>query len=397
MSQEKKNALFTVSLIAAVLLVFTVADFLSDDRLYSSTENRLLAEKPEFSPESLFSGIYTEEYENYVTDQFVSRDKWIAMKTYFDIALGKQEIGGVYLGKENYLIERHLPEEYPQEAIERKTAMLRAFVEEWDAEVMLVPTADNVLTDKLPGNAPVWDQERFLGYVGEQLADLDGGSRRDARESATQSGTVGRYPADNALIDVMGILRQHAAEDIYYRTDHHWTTQGAYYGYLAWAEAMGVKPYPYEVRDQTAVSENFLGTLHSKINISWKPDSIFCFPQTMQRTVQVTYDSKTTTDTLYEEAYLETKNQYGYFLDDNHALVEIITGYETGKTLLVVKDSYANCFVPFLLPHYDKITMIDPRYYNAALSGVVGKYPADDVLVLYNCVHFLDDFVYDER
>lgn len=394
MDQEKKNALFTVSLIAGVLLVFTVADFFSGDRLYSSAENRLLAEKPEFSAETLFDGTYTKAYENYVTDQFVGRDKWITMKTYFDLALGKQEIGGVYFGKEDYLIERHLPEEYPQETAEEKTAMLRALVEEWDARVMLVPTADNVLADKLPKNAPVWDQEEFLGYVGEQLAGVGKGNRQFVQESGAESGAAG-YPADSALIDVMSVLRQHASEDIYYRTDHHWTTLGAYYGYLAWAETMGEEPYPYEPESRLTVSEDFLGTLHSKINIVRRADSICLFPQTMQQPVQVIYDFKTVTDTLYEESYLETKNQYGYFLDDNHALVEIITGYETGKTLLVVKDSYANCFVPFLLPHYDKITVIDPRYYNAALSGVIGKYPADDVLVLYNCVHFLEDFVYD--
>ncbi len=392
MSQEKKNALFTVFLIAGVLSVFTVADFFSGDRLYSSAENRLLAEKPQVSAETLFSGTYTKAYENYVTDQFVGRDKWIAIKTWTDIALGRQEVGGVYLGREDYLIERHLPEEYPQETAEKKTAMLRALVEEWDAKVMLVPTADNVLTDKLPKNAPVWDQEEFLGYVGEQLADAGSGSR----ESGVQSGTVGKYPADSALIDVMSVLRQHASEDIYYRTDHHWTTLGAYYGYLAWAEAMGEEPYPYEPESRLTVSEDFLGTLHSKINIPWRADSICIFPQTTQQPVRVTYDFRTVTDTLYEESYLETKNRYGYFLDDNHAIIEIDTGYETGKTLLVIKDSYANCFVPFLLPHYDRITVIDPRYYNAALSAVIGKYPADDVLVLYNCVHFLEDFVYDE-
>lgn len=372
MSEEKRNALFTVILLAAVILIFTVADLASADRLYSPTENRLLTERPEFSAEALFSGEYTKTYEDYVTDQFVSRDKWITIKTYMDIAFGRQEIGGVYLAKDGYLIEQHLPEDYPQETVQKKLSMLAALVQDWNAKVMLVPTADNILAEKLPANAPVWDQTAFLEYAETQLGD-------------------------SVFIDTASTLREHAAEDIYYRTDHHWTSLGAYYGYLAWAEAMGEVAYPYDVASMVQVSDDFLGTLHSKINISWRTDSIYYFGQTAQQPVRVTYDFSTVKSSIYEESYLDTKNQYGFFLDDNHAFVEINTGYETGKTLLVIKDSYANCFVPLLLPHYDTIYILDPRYYNARLSDLIGQYASGDVLVLYNCVHFLDDFVYDRQ
>lgn len=372
MSEEKRNALFTVILLAAVILIFTVADLVTADRLYSPTENRLLTERPEFSAEALFSGKYTKNYEDYVTDQFVSRDKWIAIKTYLDIASGKQEIGGVYLAKDGYLIEQHLPGDYPQETVQKKLSMLAALVQDWNAKVMLVPTADNILAEKLPANAPVWDQTAFLEYARAQLGD-------------------------GAFIDAASILQKHATEDIYYRTDHHWTSLGAYYGYQAWVEAMGKVAYPYDVASMVQVSDDFLGTLHSKINISWRTDSIYYFGQTARQPVSVTYDFQTVKSSIYEESYLDTKNQYGFFLDDNHAFVEIDTGYETGKTLLVIKDSYANCFIPLLLPHYDTIYVLDPRYYNGRLSDLIGQYASGDVLVLYNCVHFLDDFVYDRQ
>ena len=372
MSEEKRNALFTVVLLATVILIFTVADLVTADRLYSPTENRLLTERPEFSAEALFSGKYTKNYEDYVTDQFVSRDKWIAIKTYLDIASGKQEIGGVYLAKDGYLIEQHLPGDYPQETVQKKLSMLAALVQDWNAKVMLVPTADNILAEKLPANAPVWDQTAFLEYARAQLGD-------------------------GAFIDAASILQKHATEDIYYRTDHHWTSLGAYYGYQAWVEAMGKVAYPYDVASMVQVSDDFLGTLHSKINISWRTDSIYYFGQTARQPVSVTYDFQTVKSSIYEESYLDTKNQYGFFLDDNHAFVEIDTGYETGKTLLVIKDSYANCFIPLLLPHYDTIYVLDPRYYNGRLYDLIGQYASGDVLVLYNCVHFLDDFVYDRQ
>ena len=113
----------------------------------------------------------------------------------------------------------------------------------------------------------------------------------------------------------------------------------------------------------------------------------------------VTYDLKETTDSCYEESYLDTKNKYGFFLDDNHGFVEIDTGYYTGKTLFVIKDSYANCFLPLLFPHYEKVYVIDLRYFNGRLFRFMEKYEPEngmDVLLLYNCIHFLEEFSYLE-
>ena len=162
---EKRNAVFTVVVISALILTFTIADFFDSDRIFSETENRLLASKPEFSREALLDGTYAAETENYVTDQFVSRDKWITVKTVTDVLLQKKEINGVYLGQDDYLIEQHLPEDYTEVQISKKLLLLEKLVERWDAAVMLVPTADNILTDKLPANAPCFDQKVFLDRV----------------------------------------------------------------------------------------------------------------------------------------------------------------------------------------------------------------------------------------
>lgn len=368
--REKWNAAFTVILLSAVILIFTIADMTNKDRAFSETENRLLASRPDFSMEALFSGRYTGEFETYVTDQFVSRDKWIDLKTRLEILLGKREIGGVYLGKDGYLLEQHLPEQYPEELVEKKLALLERLVEDWDVRVMLAPTADIILADKLPPNAPCFPQEDFLEQVRERVGD-------------------GHY------IDVCSALKEHKAEEIYYRTDHHWTSLGAFYGYLAWADAMGVEPYAYDTSAMKLASADFLGTLQSRLNTAWDSDSIYYFGETEAVPVTVTYDLHRTTDTLYETAFLETKNKYGFFLDDNHALVEIRTGDLPGKTLFVIKDSYANCLVPLLLLHYDTIYVLDLRYYNGRLYKLLEQYAAEaDVLVLYNCIHFLEDFLY---
>lgn len=379
---EKKNALLTTSIVCFIIGFLAVADVLKEDRLFSETENRILASKPEFSKEKLLNGSYAEEYEEYVTDQFIGRDKWIGIKTGADILLQKETINGVYLGKDDYLIEQHKPEDYSQELIAERLQLLKEFVNKWDAKVMLVPTADNILTDKLPGHAIYFDEKEFLEQVER---------------------TVG----SNHYVDVYSVLKQHMKEDIYYRTDHHWTSLGAYYGYHAWRTAMKKLPYHYVTNKMETVTDDFQGTLHSKINLDREPDIIQIFPETNRRKVSVTYDFQKQADSYYEESHLNTKNKYGYFLDDNHGFVEIQTGYQRADTLFVIKDSYANSLIPLLAPHYKTIYMVDLRYFNGRLFPFMeqyvqkeqGEYDTEvgktDVLVLYNCIHFLEGFQYN--
>ncbi len=370
MISEKRNAAVTTVILFAIILAFTVADFAKEDRLFSETENRVLASKPEFSVEGLFQGSFTQDYETYVTDQFVGRDKWISIKTYLDVAMQKQEIGGVYLGKDGYLLEQHLPEKYSKETIKKRLDLLEKLVADWNAAVMLAPTADNILTDKMPANAPSLDQKGFLEEVRERVGD-------------------------DAYVDLFSALKAHEEEAIYYRTDHHWTSLGAYYGYLAWAEATGRKPYPYNKDDMAVAAEDFLGTLHSKTNLDIESEPIFYFQETANMPVTVTYDLQKKAESIYEASHLDTKNKYGFFLDDNHAFVEINTGNNTGKNLFVIKDSYANCLIPLLLPHYDNIYVLDLRYYNGRLYPLMNQYASNaEVLILYNCIHFLENFVY---
>ena len=370
---EKRSALFTIIVITSIIVVFGVADLIQKDRLYSETEKRVLASRPKFSLEALLREDYTGKYETYLTDQFVSRDKWITIKTYTELALQKKEINGVYLGADGYLIERHLPSDYTSVQVNKKIALLEKLVRDWDAAVMLVPTADNILGDKLPAYAPYYDEKSLLDQVARH---------------------VGEH-----YVDVYSVLQEHAGEEIYYRTDHHWTSLGAAYGYDAWAEYSGKNAGLYRAEDMELAAEDFLGTLQSKVNLNMAGDDIYYFPRTVERSVKVTYDLKEERDSCYEESHLDTKNKYGFFLDDNHALVEIDTGNPNRKTLFVIKDSYANCFVPLLIPHYQRIYVLDPRYFRGRLYELMESYEPGqgmDVLVLYNCIHFIEEFAYVE-
>lgn len=367
-----KNAVMTVSFLSVILFLITGADFLSTDRLFSVNENRILATKPTFHKEDVISGKLMKDYEEYVTDQFVGRDTWIMIKTSGDILLQKKDINGIYLGKDGYLLEQHLPSEVSQENIEKKVALLKRLADRYHTKVMLIPTADNILSDKLPANAQYYNQQKLLTQVETALGQ-------------------------NRVIDVYGTLKEHSGEDIYYRTDHHWTTLGAYYGYLAWAEQSHKFPYLIRPENMVPVTESFLGTLHSRINIPMEEDKIWMFPETAERPVTLTYDFQKTTNSFYEDKYLETKNKYGFFLDDNHAFIEIHTSCCNAKELFLIKDSYANCMIPMLAFHYEKIYVVDLRYYKGRLFDLMDSYDTErqlDVLVLYNCMHFIEEFQY---
>ena len=215
----------TYSKEAAILFLvlvfgFTGVTFVYPERTFSENENRVLATMPEFSWEKLFSGKFMSEYETYITDQFFLRDSWIQLKVFSEMALNKQDINGVYLGKDGYLVERHEDSKIDVEMLQKSMDRLVEFTSKYanqlgneHVKVMLVPTASEILTEKLPSFASGFDQNGMIDTIYERL------------------------PEGTAL-DVREILKQHADEYIYYKTDHHWTTLGAFYAYQAWAEAM---------------------------------------------------------------------------------------------------------------------------------------------------------------
>lgn len=369
---KRKEAWRCTVFFSLIILAFTLADLFNEERIYSEAENRMLAQKPELSAKTFFDGSFSQDYEEYLNDQFVSRDIWIRLKTGTDMLLQKKLINGVYLCEDDYLIEQHTREEFPEELVEKRIGKLQELVKEFPAtEVMLVPTADNILTDKLPAFAPYYDDTLLLDRVAEAIGE-------------------------ERMINVYDALKEHQDEEIYYRTDHHWTTLGAYYAYGEWAKDRVEKPVMYRPERMITVTEDFEGTLQSKLNMDVEGEEIQIFIQTIRKPVKITYDMVEKTDTFYEESYLETKNKYGYFLDDNHGLVEIETNNKSGRELFVIKDSYANTFIPLIAHHYSKVYVLDLRYFNGALFPFMEQYDKGDmeVLVLYNCAHFVSDFQY---
>ena len=355
---------------AFLLFIFGIGVFIivAEDRSFSDRENRPLALMPEWTLPNFISGKFTERFETYMSDQFVWKDYWVQLKAMTERASLKQENNGVFFGKDGYLIE---PFEKPGEQFDKNLGYVKKFAaaaKGIQSYVLLAPTAIGLYEDKLPLFAQT-------------------SSERDAHAIAKDE-----WDSVLKVIDVYDALQLRRNDQLYFKTDHHWTTHGAYVAYREAAQAMGIIPYEEDDFRIETVSKDFYGTLHSKANtIGIEPDKIDVYLPKFETTQSVTYEDGRESDSLYEWDYLEKKDKYSLFLDGNHALVNIKTGVKNGRKLAVIKDSYAHAFIPFLANHFEEIHVLDLRYYHANVLTYVNDQNISDVLFLYNVANFTKD------
>lgn len=351
-----------------IILLFLLINLITGPKTFSEAENRTLAGMPQFSVAALADGSYFSGLTDCFSDQFFGRDGWISMKGRVDGLLGRTESAGVFLGKDDYLIS---PPEAPDPvALPKTLTAINSFCashRNLRTAMMIVPGAAAMLPEKLPKNAPIRDQREDLADVALQL--------------------------DPAIIwvDAGGILEPHAEEEIYYRTDHHWTSLGARYAFEGAAEALGISD-PITDFDIYTVSTEFEGTLSSKSGNHSARDTIEVYaPKAQELMYYVVYPDMTKVSSLYRRECLDVKDQYTVFFGGNHSQLTIHTTAANDRCLLVFKDSYANCFMQFLTPYYEKIIMVDPRYYYDSIDSLITTEAVTDLLFLYSADTFLTD------
>lgn len=373
----KQKIVKWITPVVFLVLIFgmAVANLLSPTRGFSESENRYLKTMPKFSWKTLLDGTFTADFEKFLTDQFIGRDSFIGVKTESEYLLGKRDTNSVYFGKKGYLLEKKTSHDL-DEQLEKNLGYLEEFTERAAAElgaghvrVLMAPTASLLEADKLPAYAPIYDQQAVLDELESRLPE-------------------------GVYVDAAGVLQAHAGEELYYRTDHHWTTLGAFYGYQAYKQSLGLPVKQPSDFTTEVVSESFYGTHYSKARlVTTRPDRIIRWlPKTPQGGFQVDYNGgQKQSDSLYDESFLSKRDQYSYFLGGNNALVTIRSSNPNGKHLLLVKDSYAHSMVPFFADEYESIHMVDLRYYNGKLSEYIPQEGITDVLVLYNTTTFTSD------
>lgn len=364
-----KKALWAEALIfLAFIGAFFILNLVLPDRQFSEQENRYLQMRPEFSFKSLFSGDYTSKFETYTTDQFTFRDEWITLKAASELALGKQENNDVHLCENGTLIEGFKRPE--NSVLDSNMSALNTLVGNTDAKVYfaLIPDKSDLYSSLLPKNVPNDSEKEVIDYC---------------------------YGQSNATnVNIYSALSAHKDEYIFYRTDHHWTSLGAYYGLSALAESMGLPcPALDSYTDRHVVSEEFYGTTWSSSGFSWvDPDTMEIFVNAPEGLKVTSYPQGSPVEgKLYDFSFLEKKDKYSMFMGGNCPMHVIETGNEDKPSLLILRDSYTDSLIPFLLDDFSEIHVLDLRYYRASLKAYIEQNDFDNVLVCYSVSNFCSD------
>ncbi len=353
-------SIVTIILCFAVIVPMGVGLAVVPQKEFSENENRYLQQEPEFSVEALLDGSYTASLEQMCSDQILFRDFWISGRSELLRMAGNRDIGGVYLGEDGYLFEAFSDQDVLTERYRQNLSYVNTFASQCKGEcfVMLVPSASDCLPEKLPRNHNQYDTEAVFQTAASSLTEC---RFLDLRE---------------ALSD--------ADAELYYRTDHHWTTEGACCGYLEWCVVNGITPREKDWFSYETLTEEFRGTLYSKVLLEDCAYDTILAPQIPAGIACTANDAAIP---LYDREKLEGKDKYAVFFGGNYGRVDITGG--SGEKLLVIKDSYANCFVPHIVEDYEWITMVDLRYFSGSLQALAREY--DTVLFLYEITNFAQD------
>ena len=354
-----------------LLFLVMIINVIVPDREESELENRAFEQRPRFNLTTILSGDFMEQWEKYLSDQFAGRDTWRSLKVSLDRLGGARKENDIYIGKDGQLMEDI---EVPDDGrLEANLTAIRDFAETYEdipVTMMLVPDAACILSDSLPAFARVEDQRQMFSMAERKLGD-----------------TVN-------WVDTVSILNNHKSEKLYYKTDHHWTTQGAFYVFQDAAETLGIEGDVSDDFVSYTVTDSFNGVLaaSSGVGLDEMEQIDIYAPTGGDDDVVVNYvDEGRKTTSLYDSSKLETRDKYGVFLGGNTSVVDIRTVSTSQKRLLVVKDSFADCFIPFLAPYYREIVVVDPRYYSGTMQDIMDSYRITDALILYSGNTFFTD------
>ncbi|MDO4541979.1 MAG: DHHW family protein [Bacillota bacterium] len=354
----------------AILLLGAVLFFLLPKEDYSQEERRLLATAPKLSLNSLFTGAFSKESETYLADHFPGRKFFVGLYNYTRTYTGRNGENGVYKAKDNHLFSAPA-------SPERLSGNLKAigdFSNKTDirTNIMVVPTAGSILSENLPKLHLNYNDEAILNTVKSSLA-----------------------PSVN-YVDVYSLFQNNSQKaDIYFKTDHHWTSYGAYLGYSEYAKAHGWEPLP----ESTFVKKSykgFYGTNYAKSGLWLTPsDTLTLWEPPDPVEVEIKNDDKARTQQHNSPFFPEVfsgPDPYNIYFDGNHSLVRIINENARSGKLLIIKDSYANALAPFLSQHYREVDMIDLRYFRQEqVSEFISQNDITEILFLYSLPQLCQD------
>ncbi|WP_409968634.1 DHHW family protein [Bengtsoniella intestinalis] len=353
------SALFCVCLMGTTALSVAMPD-----QNRSDVENRTLAQWPSLSWTAVKDGSFMEGVDAYFTDQFPFRDSWTGLHARLELLMGKTELGDVFVCDDETLIAK-VPQP-DQTLVDKNLAAVAALTGKTDIPVSLalIPSAAEIWKDFLPTGTENYAQTDLIAQAEEF-----------------------------SMADIYTALSSNADQDIFYRTDHHWTTLGAYYGYQAILESMNMTPLQQSDFTITTLSDDFNGTLYSNSGVHWfTPDSMESWV-TDDGLIITSWRTGTEMEgVLYDTNYLTQKDKYSTYLGGNQPLCVIKNeNLPEGRKLLLVRDSYSDALAPLLSQSFGEVHLLDLRYYRASVAQYATANDIDQIVICYSIPNFITD------
>ena len=333
---------------------------------YSSSEKRYLQKFPTLSVDSVLDGKFGTDFEKYFADHFPLRTQWVGANAYFNLSVGNNGADGVYNCKNGYLINKPVLD---GSTLDNNVQTIADFASSVDVPVAvtIVPSTGYIADDVLPAVHDTYNDDEYI---------------TDAQKILAESG------AD--FVDLRPTFKKAYADgtQLYYRTDHHWTTSGAYTGYTEICKSLGILPADKSLFTVEKY-ENFYGTTDSTSGfLLTPPDTIEVWNNTQNTEKNISVeiiegDEKQNYHSMYFYNHLQEDDKYPVFIDGNHALTRIKNTKADGGKILLVKDSFSHCLAPFLAENYSEVILVDMRYYKNSVSELVKQEKVDNILVLY--------------
>lgn len=345
-----------------ILILGLVVNLVFPDHELSFVENRSLQRFPEMDRTSMMDGSFETKLSSWFADQFVGRNSFIHLRYGMLKLLGQKKIDDIYLCKNQLIEDAKLPN---KEQMARNLSAINKFAKshsDLNTTFLLVPNAVSIQEDHLPYLSDENDQNKIMDSIYKKLK------------------------SSVSIVDVRKNLKKNSDEYIYYKSDHHWTSLGAFYAYQKLNDAVSLNDY-----EQMVVSKNFKGTLANGTGSFGIKDTISIFVNKKLNDYYVQEADNKKKGSIYDSSFIDSKDQYSVFLGGNKSIQRIELENNSKKHLLIFKDSYANSFVQFLMNDYRTITIVDPRYYNENIEKVIQEDFITDVMYLYNTNTFVED------
>lgn len=355
-----------------ILAFFLLVNVFPKDEKASEMENRPLAQMPEVSLDNILNGSFCSDYETYLTDNVGFRSDFVKLGTLIE------EHRGIHLKSGGRTVD--LPD--GTKLVLNDGKIMEVYSQNSESAAMYINTL-NSYSQKFSDNINLYSmliptQIEFDTSKYSKLSDNQKASIDHIYASLSNITTANAYD----------LLKEHKDEYIYFRTDHHWTQRGGYYGYRALMESMGETPIPLENMKYNKLS-GFLGYLYNQANVGEYAkfaDDIEYFEPGENYAVTIKGFNEGEPFEYQKNIYnLPSEGQdvtYGVFMDGDHQFAEINTNNKNGKCALVIKDSYANAVLPLLTSHYEKILVIDPRSFYGTVTDLTNEYKIDDIIFI---------------